>query len=119
MNTTGAVSSATAYQRGSTLHRSNRESNLRRPARPETRAVNRSPAMLGPASIATTKNGSRGSDCHVVPDIPSSPPTASRPPHEIANVSAKYVGTGCLATKTLSRLMTQSSLTQPAVVEET
>jgi hypothetical protein len=69
VNTTGAVRSATAYQRVRTRHRSRLESNSRKPVRPDTTLVKRSAAVLSPASIATKKNGNRGSDCHVSPNI--------------------------------------------------
>ena len=89
VNTTGAVRSAAAYQRPPTRQRPTRESRSRKPARPETTPVISSPAVVGPASIAATINGKRGSDCQVAADRPSSPPTAIKPPQEIANVSAK------------------------------
>jgi len=73
-----------------TRRRSNRDSTARRPARPETRPVNRRFGTLGPAHHATTRNGSRGSDFHVAPQSRLVPPiTSSMPPQEMANARAK------------------------------
>jgi hypothetical protein len=49
----GAVRSATAYHPAVTRHSSARNRNSRRPSLRSTRAVNRMPEMLGPASMAS------------------------------------------------------------------
>jgi hypothetical protein len=91
VNKSGAARSATAYHRAPTRHLVSLVRRRRRPALPLRMPVNPMLATLGPASIASPMNGSRGSDCHVVPDLPpgATPTTRRTPPHEIANVRAK------------------------------
>ena len=63
------------------------------------------PATAGPASIAEDTNGRSASNWLPVPGKPPGPTTRRKPPHEMANVRAKYVNTGCLVMKLVDAIM--------------
>jgi hypothetical protein len=62
-------------------------------------------AMLGPKKYGRNTMGHSFSNCSFVVGIPLGAPKMSTPPHEITNVRAKYVSTGCLLMKALMVVM--------------
>jgi hypothetical protein len=79
VNTSGAVRSATAYQRAPTLHLLILLRRSRKPALPWRRPVKSMPDTGGPAT--QTSMGT--------PPDPPTTMTRTMPPHEMANVRAK------------------------------
>ena len=101
---TGAGSSAATYQRAPTRHRSSRESSSRdRRSREED--GQQDARDRGSCSIAAATNGRSASNWLPVPGKPPGPTTRTKPPHEIANVRATNVNTGCLVMKLVDAIM--------------
>jgi hypothetical protein len=98
-NTSGAVRSATAYQRAPTFHLVILLRRSRKPAFPWRRPVNTMPAMGGPATHASIG----------YPPGPPAPMIRSMPPQEIANVRAKKLSRGWLLRKALMVAMSLTS----------